>query len=146
MYYFVEERDGGSKYGYTEVSIEPLTGEVLGVVITLSPTRRIPMPAVEGKEEFFDEGLVRVDTAAWRPNPDNVPTIGRVDEQAHLSVAENQRRVYFAINEIEPVRWIMSGPVGFGIGASSELTGILAEKGSGEWAERLASYVDRDLV
>jgi hypothetical protein len=138
-YYYIED-PAGSKYGYLEIGIEPLTGEILAVVLVLAPQRRkgpgpnLDLPVVAG--------AVKVEMDAWELNPDAVPTVDRVDVTEALAVSDNERYVYFSFSEDLPVKWVMAGAAGFGVSADDEVTGVVAEK-EGPWVGRLAKFVDR---
>ncbi|QUQ66190.1 hypothetical protein [Kutzneria sp. CA-103260] len=130
-YYFAEDRDGGSSAGYVELKIERVTGEVIAVVVVNLPKRQAAMPDLTGIPVV--EGGVRVDLAPWEPNPDLVPTKERFDERCPLSVAEDETHVYFGLSDTAPVRLVMAGPTGFGIGPDDELTGIVVARTPGVW-------------
>jgi hypothetical protein len=134
VYYFATDQSSESgKNGFIEVKLERLTGEVIGAVVVSLPTARSDIP----DSIPFENGAVRVDMEPWVPNPDLVPTKGRFDESESLSVSFNDSHIYFAFCDELPVRWVMGGTVGFGVGLEGELTGLIAENGKSGWADRL---------
>ncbi|WP_147397376.1 hypothetical protein [Amycolatopsis panacis] len=124
---FVRDRSG-SEGGYVQVRVEPLAGEVYSVVMVIRPVVVIEVPSWSSM--VTESGMVRLDLASWPGDPGRsgaAEALSRVDWVSDLAIGENEHGAYLALFAVPPVRWVMSGDAGFGIGAGGELTGVRYE-------------------
>jgi len=124
----MEDRTGGYGGGQITVKLEPLTGEVAGVVVANTPKASPGDGFVRPSELPTVVGGIRVDRSPWDLNPDLVAQREVVGESAPLSVFADDDYVYFGFSESVPVKKVMAGAAGFAVGHDGELTGLVVER------------------
>jgi hypothetical protein len=117
----------GSDGGYVQVKVEPLTGEVYSVVMVTRPVAVVEVPPWLSMP--VEQGVVRLDLAPWPKDPDRdaAEALSLFKWTSDLAIGRNEHGVYLALSAVRPVRWVMSGAAGFGVGAGGELTGVRYE-------------------
>ncbi|WP_158882301.1 hypothetical protein [Amycolatopsis anabasis] len=129
IYYLVEERYGGANEGYVELKVEPSSGGILGVVAITKPRTGCDVPPFGNDGLPIAEGLARVDVSKWSAlKGERDPHVNFVRERSSLAFGENDTSVYLSLSPVAPVKWLVSGFVGFGVGADGELTGVISNK------------------
>jgi hypothetical protein len=102
--------------GDVEVKFEPLTGELVGLVVIELPETSLSM--VDGGDRVT-EAAVRIDTAPWVPSPDGVPTRALVREERAMRAIERPNGIELTLEDVPVDFWAMTQ--GVGVGISDEL-------------------------
>lgn len=126
-YYFVRGSEDAAD-GYIELKMEPLTGEVIGLIVITMPKRRELMPGFRPSSLPTVAGAVCVDLSNWDLERDQFTRQGQVDELCSLVVIKDETHVYFALSDITPVCSVLADGIGFGLGPENELAGIVVSR------------------
>lgn len=111
--------------GLLEIKVEPLTGELVAVILVLGPPLTAPPLLVPDADEMIlVEGNVQLDLAPWAPNPDGAATKSLVDQYGPLGLVETEEHVEIRLADDPVCQRVASGAADVGLSGDGRLISV----------------------